>query len=398
MKKLIVYILAIITALESLSIDMYLPAFAKISATFNTVIGKVQISLSLFLAGFAIGQLLWGPLSDKYGRKPVLISGLLIFILSSISIHLANYIEMVWALRFLQAFGGCAGIVMSRAIVADLYTKEETLRIFASQTQISGIAPILAPLLGSMLLSSWGWKSIFTTLAIIGTLCLIAVILWVPESRDRTKKDNNVVELVKITFANQQFLVYTFVGAMAYSALMLYISSAPFILMKKTGMTESPFSITFGVNSLALVIASLITPKLSQYFKPQSLVLFAAILLTLFCIGFGVFSLMEHSPKLMVVFLFLSLIPVGILFPVTTSLGLAGISAGKGTAAALMGCIQLLMSFLLSGLAGILQHDSMLPVVMLRLGIGVLAIVIAMYGRGTGKPTLVRVRKQGFIS
>lgn len=378
MKKLIVYILAIITALESLSIDMYLPAFAKISETFSTLIGNVQISLSLFLAGFAIGQLFWGPLSDKHGRKPVLVTGLAIFIVSTIAIHFVNYIEVFWLCRFLQAFGGCAGIVMSRAIVADMYTKEETLKIFSTQTQISGIAPIIAPLLGSLLLASLGWRSIFTTLALLGSMCLLAVILWVPESRvKREEEKTDISTLVKDIFSNRQFLIYTFIGAMAYSALMLYISSAPFILIQKAGMTESQFSIAFGFNSLALIIASFITPKLSQYFRQQVLVVIAAVFLTLTCIGFGCFT---ESAKGMVIFLFLSLIPTGILFPVTTSLALSSISDGKGTAAAILGCIQLTMSFVLSALSGLMQHDSMVPMVILRIAIGLVAIGFALYG------------------
>jgi hypothetical protein len=158
-KKLIVFILAVITALESLSIDLYLPAFTQIAQTFHTLIGNVQISLSLFLAGFAIGQLLWGPLSDKYGRKPVLLSGLGLFVVSAVAIHFVRYIEWLWLLRFLQAFGGCVGIVMSRAIVADMFSKEETISIFSTQSQISGIAPIIAPLLGSMLLNYWDGKA-----------------------------------------------------------------------------------------------------------------------------------------------------------------------------------------------------------------------------------------------
>lgn len=374
--KLVVVILAVITALESLSIDLYLPAFTKIAETFRTVIGHVQLSLSLFLAGFAIGQLCWGPLSDRHGRKPVLVSGLGIFVLSTIAIHFVDHIEWLWVCRFLQAFGGCAGIVMSRAIVADLFSKEETVKIFASQTQITGVAPIIAPMVGNVLLAHWGWRSIFTSLSVVGGVCLLAVVLCIPETHiQREQVDQRI--LVRRVFANRQFVTYTLVGAMAYSALMIYISSAPFLLVERAGLTEQQFSIVFGVNSLALVLAAVMTPKIMGRVKAEVLVLWAAVALTVCALGAGI---VLGSPVGMMILLFLSLIPVGILFPLTTGLGLAEITDGKGTAAACMGCIQLTMSFLCSGVVSVLQHGSAMPMVWMRTLVGVVAVLMAMTG------------------
>lgn len=385
-KKLVVIILAVITALESLSIDLYLPAFAKISETFRTVIGHVQLSLSLFLAGFAIGQLFWGPLSDRHGRKPVLVSGLGIFVISTVAIHFVGHIALLWVCRFLQAFGGCAGIVMSRAIVADLFSKEETVKIFARQTQISGVAPIIAPMVGSVLLGHWGWQSIFTSLSVVGSVCLLAVVVCIPESHmERGHVEQRA--LVKRVFANRQFVIYTLVGAMAYSALMIYISSAPFLLIQKAGLTEQQFSIAFGVNSLALVLAAVMTPRLMGRLKAEVLVVWAAVALTLCALGS---AMVLGSPAGMLILLFLSLIPVGILFPLTTGLGLAGVTDGKGTAAAFMGCIQLTMSFLCSGLVSILQHSSAMPMVWMRTLVGIAAVMMAMTGlryMGNGRHT-----------
>lgn len=374
--------MAVITALESLSIDLYLPAFTHIAHTFHTTIGNVQISLSLFLAGFAIGQLFWGPLSDRYGRKPILLIGLAIFVLSALAVPFVKFIEMLWSLRFLQAFGGCAGIVMSRAIVADAFEKKEAISIFSSQTQISGIAPIIGPLLGSMLLGLWGWHSIFTAISVLAGLCIMAVAFFIPESHtpDSNASKSETPSLTKTTFSNEQFLIYTMVGAMSYSALMIYISSAPYVFMEKAGLSEIHFSLAFGFNSLALIFASYITPKLLAYFKPKALVLWASVALTLSCIAFGIIVLIGSNALLMIAFLFLSLIPIGILLPVTTALGMETVTAGKGTAAAFMGFIQLLVSFALSGLSGILQNSSVIPMTGLRFFAGVLAILFAYWG------------------
>ncbi|OXA90008.1 multidrug effflux MFS transporter [Flavobacterium hercynium] len=381
----IVPILAIITALESLSIDLYLPAFTHITQDLQTTMGNVQISVSLFLCGFATGQLLWGPLSDKYGRKPILLIGLVVFVLSSAAIPFADYIELLWILRFMQAFGGCAGIVMSRAVVADLFSKEAAIKIFSTQSQISGIAPIIAPIMGSVLLNLWGWRSIFFFLALLGTLSIGTVLKWIPETHARSRNDKrtsksslkeNVVALSK----NKSFLLFTLIGAMAYSALMIYISSAPFVLITKAGLSETEFGLAFGFNSVALIFAAYITPKLYKFMPIKTLVKTATIALVLFCTASLLFSLANASVIITIATLFLSLIPLGILFPITTALALETIEDGKGTAAAVMGFSQLMISFLLSAITGLVQNNEVWPIEVIRLGVSLFAVVLAMSG------------------
>jgi MFS transporter, DHA1 family, multidrug resistance protein len=215
---------------------------------------------------------------------------------------------------------------------------------------------------------------------------MMAVAFCIPESHkaalktstpaDRQKRES----LWKVTFSNRQFVIYTLVGAMAYSALMIYISSAPFIFIQKSGLCETQFSFAFGFNSLTLILASYITHSLSKYLKPPILVMWAAITLTVCCLGFGVVVLTGATPLGMIIFLFLSLIQIGILFPVTTALSLETVTEGKGTAAAFMGSIQLLLSFLLSTLTGVLQQGSVVPMTGLRLLVGVAAVVFAYAG------------------
>lgn len=180
--SIVVFILALLNTLESLSIDLYLPAFPSMAQIFQTDIGHIQISISVFFAGFAFGQLLWGPLSDKTGRKPMLYCGLFLFIIGATAIFFTENIYVLWAMRFLQAFGGSAGIVIGRAIVIDLYDRQKSVAIFSQQSQISGIAPIVAPLLGSVFLKFWGWNSSFAFLSIMGLLTLLMVYKYVPET------------------------------------------------------------------------------------------------------------------------------------------------------------------------------------------------------------------------
>lgn len=384
LNKWIVPILAIITALESLSIDLYLPAFSQIASDLQTNIGNVQISVSVFLLGFAIGQLFWGPLSDKYGRKPVLLSGLSVFIISSFSIVFVNHIELLWTFRFLQSFGGCAGIVMSRTIIADVYDRDKAIKIFSTQAQISGIAPIIAPLIGSFLIYFWHWESIFFMLGILGILCLASVVKWIPETNvphqiiDQAQTRNT--GYLKSTLQNRQFLIYTLIGAMAYSSLMIYISTVPFVLMTKGGLSESTFSLAFGFNSVALIIASYVTPKLSKIISSRILVFYSGIVLSFLSLLSLLLSLNTDHPVPTILLLFLSLIPIGILFPLTTALSLSTITKGKGIASAVLGFSQLMLSFIFSGAVGLFQTGAVWPIEMMRLLVGIIAVILAIIG------------------
>ncbi|HAO28332.1 MAG TPA: hypothetical protein DCQ68_13035, partial [Chryseobacterium indologenes] len=240
MKKLniVVFILALLNTLESLSIDLYLPAFPSMAEIFNTDIGHIQISISVFFAGFAFGQLLWGPLSDKKGRKPMLYCGLLLFIIGATAIYFTSDIYVLWAMRFLQAFGGSAGIVIGRAIIIDLYDKQKSVTIFAQQSQISGIAPIVAPLMGSVFLRYWGWNSSFAFLCIMGLITFFMVYKYVPETNTRINNPDDIIDekglkdQLKMIISNKDFINSTMIGSIAFASLIIYISNAPFLFME----------------------------------------------------------------------------------------------------------------------------------------------------------------------
>ncbi|MDQ0783913.1 multidrug effflux MFS transporter [Chryseobacterium sp. W4I1] len=266
--NIVVFILALLNTLESLSIDLYLPAFPNMAQIFQTDIGHIQISISVFFAGFAFGQLLWGPLSDRTGRKPMLYCGLLLFIVGAAAIFFTENIYVLWAMRFLQAFGGSAGIVIGRAIVIDLYDKKRSVAIFSQQSQISGIAPIIAPLLGSVFLKFWGWNSSFAFLGILGLITFFMVYKYVPETNSRaslpdtSEDEKRLKDHLRMIISNKEFISSTMIGSIAFASLIIYISNAPFLFMKLHGFSSGTFSLIFGFNSLALITAAYLTPKL----------------------------------------------------------------------------------------------------------------------------------------
>ncbi|NLZ73430.1 MAG: multidrug effflux MFS transporter, partial [Bacteroidales bacterium] len=252
----VVLILALLTALEPLSIDLYLPGFLTISKALKTDIVSVQISLSTFLAGFAIGQLIWGPLADKFGRKKPILVSLLIFILASIACIYVTKIEHLWVLRFVQAIGGCGGIVISRAVVTDYFDKNQTLKVFSLLAMIMGVAPIAAPLLGNQVLHwSHHWESLFTTMMIIGVFLFLLTFFFLPETKQ--KKESAGVDVSKgsvlkdyyFILKNRRFLVYALVAGIVNGALMIYVSNGPFLIMDKGGFSSDMFSVIFAINS-----------------------------------------------------------------------------------------------------------------------------------------------------
>lgn len=381
--SIIVFILALLNTLESLSIDLYLPAFPVMAKIFQTDIGHIQISISIFFAGFAIGQLLWGPLSDKKGRKPMLYFGLLLFILGAVAIVFTENIYVLWAMRFIQAFGGSAGIVIGRAIVIDLYDKEKAVTIFSKQSQISGIAPIVAPLLGSVFLKFWGWNSAFSFLSILGALTLLLVIKYVPETNlsiNSSKTDAAKIKLghqLKEIISNRDFMNNTIIGSVAFASLIIYISNAPLLFMEIHGFSSVVFSFIFAFNSMALIFAAYITPKLMKRIKDFKILLSAAILLFLMSFLHIIITLSGLHVSLEVAVLYISLIAVGLLFPITTAHALSPFKEGRGTAAALMGFMQLMITCIMSGIVGLLESKSIMPMIISRTVLAIIGVYFA---------------------
>lgn len=381
--SIIVFILALLNTLESLSIDLYLPAFPMMAQIFQTDIGHIQISISIFFAGFAIGQLLWGPLSDKKGRKPVLYIGLGLFIIGALAIYFTTNIFVLWAMRFLQAFGGSAGIVIGRAIVIDLYDKEKAVTIFSKQSQISGIAPIVAPLLGSVFLRFWGWNSAFSFLSILGALTLILVIKYIPETNSRITSPDTAADEAKlkdqlnVIVSNKDFIANTVIGSSAFASLIIYISNAPLLFMEIHGFSSEVFSFIFAFNSLALIFAAFITPKLIRRIKDTKILLAATVLLVSTNVLHFFISAYNLPVSLEIAMLFLSLIAIGLLFPITTGHALSPFKEGRGTAAALMGFTQLMVTFIMSALVGFLESKSIMPMIITRILLGLIAMGLA---------------------
>ncbi|UVD79284.1 multidrug effflux MFS transporter [Myroides albus] len=366
MKKLtktqfvVVIILSLLSALEPFSIDLYLPGFLKISQTFNTDLKSVQLSISFFLGGFAIGQLFWGIISDKYGRKIPTIISLLVFILATVGCIYAQTIEQFWIARFFQAFAGCAGVVIARAVVNEFYDTDQSMHVFSLLAIIAGIAPIIGPVMGNFLINHFVWQSAFVTLFILGVVCLISVILFLPETRivSTTSSKTNMVQDFKEIVQNNTFIKYTLIGSLTYSILMIYLANAPYLIMEYGGLSSNMFSSIFAFNAIGLILGAwLANSVLSRWYTVEQIVKLTVYFGIVASVVFLIMCSYKSTIELMLIPLFFIVLTLGVLFPTTTKLALAPFTTNSGSASALLGTLQLTLTFIISALTNIIPLD-----------------------------------------
>lgn len=366
MQWMVILILALLTALEPLSIDLYLPGFILISESFQTTITNVQISLSTFLGGFAIGQLLWGPLADKFGRKKPILISLGIFIAATIACIYVRTVEQLWVVRFIQAIGGCGGVVISRAVVTDYFDKSDTLKIFSLLALIMGIAPILAPIAGNGILKFFTWKALFGVLIILGIVMFLLTLFVLPETHKRkattVPSKTNVLRDYFTILRVKKFFIYSLLAGIANGALMIYVANGPFLIMEKGGLSNNMFSVVFAVNALGLMVASYIPTILQRFISVNKLVKLSVAFM--FVVSALLLSLMWMNAPiyLILITLFFYVFPIGILFPTTTELAITPFIHNSATASALFGSIQLLVAFICSIVSNALSNGTVLSV------------------------------------
>lgn len=363
---IVIFILSLLTALEPLSIDLYLPGFILISEAFNTDVSAVQISLSTFLAGFAVGQLLWGPLADKFGRKKPILVSLIIFIAASIACIYVRSIEQLWVARFVQAIGGCAGVVISRAIVTDYFDKSKTLKIYAILALIMGIAPIIAPSVGTGVLKFFNWEGLFWIMTGLGIALFLFTLFFLPETYDFKEKGSspNVMKSYWEILKNRKFVIYSLIAGIVNGALMIYVANGPFLIMEKGGFSSNAFSIIFAVNALGLMIGSYLTSVLQKYIQTNKLVKQALLFMSVAGMILLIAMYLNLSIQVILFILFFYVFPIGVLFPATTELAITPFADtnNSGTASALFGSIQLATAFICTVVSSFISDGTVVTV------------------------------------
>src|SRR6266487_2534179 len=386
-----VFILGALTAFGPLSIDMYLPALPSLSRDFGTGASQVQLTLSACLLGLALGQTIAGPISDALGRRRPLLVGLTAYALVSLLCVVAPSVFVLVGLRFVQGCAGAAGIVIARAIVRDLHSGEALARFFSLLMLVNGLAPILAPLFGGLLLRFTSWRGVFIVLAVIGALLLLASATGLGETLPPERRQSGGIRATIMTFrqllASRSFVGYALSCGLAFAAMFAYISGSPFVLQDIYGLSPQSFSVMFGVNALGLMTAGQINGRLVGRVPLKRLLAGGltatatggvALLAVVITGGIGLVGILPS--------LFLVVSSLGFVLPNATALALSGHPRSAGSASALLGVLQFAIGAAAAPLVGAFGARTALPmsVVIATLGCSaLLAFMLLVRGRRT---------------
>lgn len=375
---LLIGVLGALAAFGAISVDMYLPSLPSIADDLGVASGTAQFTLSSFFIGFGLGQLFYGPLSDRFGRRGPLLSGILLYMLASLGCAFSTSLGQLIGWRFVQAGGGCAGAVIARAIVRDLYSAEAMARVMSMIMLVIATAPLVAPLIGGYLLVWLGWRAIFWLLAGFGALCFVAAWSLVPETRPRefrsrlspTRQLAGYAQLLR----HRSTLGYMLCGGSAFAGMFAYISGTPFVYIELFDVEPQHYGWLFGLNVAGLMLVSFLNSRLVGRLGSGRLLGWGLLIQTGAGLALLAASRLEYLPALVVpLFFYVSMI--GIVAANATAGALSHFPELAGTASALFGVFQFGLGALAGALVGWLYDGSPLPMAGVITACGVLALI-----------------------
>ncbi len=373
--------LGALTTINPFSIDMYLPAFGQIAADFHTDVPKVSLSLSSYFIGLAIGQIFYGPLLDRFGRKRPLYFGLSLYIIASCACLLSVNIESLIAFRLLQALGGCAAQVASVAMVRDFFSPKSGAKVFSALMLILSVSPLFAPTVGGFMVASVGWQSVFILLSVIVVVILLIIFFFLPEGHQPDRSVSlglpSIVKGFGIIFRTPEFLAYGLAGACSFAGLFAYLAAAPSIFMSTFHLNAKTFGIVFALLSVGIVGGGQVNILLLRRFTSErifSITLFLQMMTAvLFLAGtlMGWYGFYAH-----VSFFFIFLSCIGFTNPNAAALALFPFEGNAGSAAALFGFLEMGGGALTSAGFGLLHFSASISLGILFLAATVAGFII----------------------
>jgi DHA1 family bicyclomycin/chloramphenicol resistance-like MFS transporter len=371
-KNAILIILGSLMAVSPFSIDMYLSSFPDIAVSLRTDVAHVGYSLTSYFVGVCIGQLIYGILIDRYGRKLPLIVGLAVYLLSCIGCALAPTLNTLILFRFIMALGGCAGLVASRAIVRDLFPSDEMAKVLSQLILVMAVAPIVAPSIGSFVNELLGWRWVFGTLAVIALTIIIAVIIGLPETKDAdasvSTKLNKIWQEYSVVFRNIAFIKYSLCGGIGYAGMFAYIAGSPFVFMEVFELSSTQYAGAFAFNAVGLILGSQLNRIALDKFQVESVLKWSSLaLFTCACVL--MIAILTGTAEIwsMLLLTFFFLFCLGFLNPNAQALALRPLTKAAGRGSAILGSIQMTAAALASWAVSFLANGTtvIMPTVML---------------------------------
>lgn len=379
---LFIIILGALTAIGALSIDMFLPGLPELKNDFNTTTANAQLTLFLFMIGLGLGNLFVGPISDSIGRKKPLVISMIIFALASLGIVFVENIWIMVFLRFVQGFTGGAGAVISRAIASDMYRGNELTKFLALLMLVNGVAPVIAPALGGLILSFAVWRMVFVILTLFGVLMVLGSLFKVPESLSVKNRDSSGVNVIfsnfKSLLTTPRFVLPMLIQGVTFIMLFSYISASPFLVQKIYGVSPLHFSWMFAGVGITLIIASQIAGKLVDYFHPQVL-LRAFTIIQIIGVVIVSLTLINHWHFALLVIGFIVLVaPVTGVATLGFSIAMEERTTGSGSASSLLGLLQSLLGGLVTPLVNLKGEYNSMPYIIIISLTAILLIILQL--------------------
>ncbi len=371
-------ILVLVTAMlmmQPLSTDLYLASLPSLATVFSVPVSTVQLTLSLFVIGFGGAQLIVGPMSDRFGRRPVLLGGLGLYVMASALCALAETINLLIAARFLQALGCCAAVMVARAIVRDAYAPEHSARVIARASTWISLAPIIGPILGSYLQVSFGWRAAFVALGVFSACVMAACILRLPETNEHKNPTatnlRGLIENYRLVLGSREFWLHVMPGALSYGGIFMFISGSSFVLIKVLGVPTQWFGFCFGAGVSGYMTGTLVCRRLLKTISGEQALRIGTTVSMAAGVYFLIATLLGLWHWAMVVLaMFLSMVAHGINFPVTQSGAVAPFAKQAGTAAGLMGAIFMAFAFVIGSIVGATHNGTLYPLALLACALG----------------------------
>jgi DHA1 family bicyclomycin/chloramphenicol resistance-like MFS transporter len=344
---------------------MYLPGLPAIAREFGAETAAAQRTLAVFFVGLSLGQALYGPITDRIGRRRPLLFGCGLYALACLGCALSPSIEALTVLRLAQAIGGCAGVVIARTVVRDLFDAQQSARMYSFLMLVMGVAPITAPLIGGQILLAFGWRAIFVALAVFGAACFLMVLAALPESlpEDRRARAGlgQALRVYGSLLADSRTMGYALAGGLASAAMFAYISGSPFVFIELNGVPPERFGLLFGMNAFGLILASQLNRWLLGRYRGGQ-ILPVALATTA---GSGLALLAAAAAgagfPVLLAALFVCIASTGLVQPNSTAAAMAPHGGRAGSAAALLGAVQFALGALAGSLVGVLHDGTAVP-------------------------------------
>ncbi len=375
----LILLLALLTALGPLSIDLYLPAFPGMAADLDTTAASIQLTMTTFLVGLGLGQLFIGPLSDGIGRRKPLLVGTFVCAAASVVCAVAPNAEILAGARFLQGLGGAAGVVLARAIVSDTARGAAAAKLLGVLTIICVVAPVIAPLAGGAIIAAAGWRAVFWTLAVLILLLSVWGLFGVKETlaaEDRNRGGiKTTLHVAREVLSNRNYTGYLLTFCFAFAGLFAYISASPFIIQNIMGLSETRFSLIFAMNALCITIVSVLAAALAGKVSYRTMISIGLVVAVLAAAGLLTFALSGTPMVPMLVLFAVFQGSLGFIFGNATALALEEAGHHAGTGSAFLGCLQYVLAAAVAPLVGLGGEDTAVPMGIAMVSFALLAAI-----------------------